>query len=180
MVFDIPTHRGTYEARYNELRNIPFHPHLPPPPTLSSLPVLTISNTEARLSNSNQSSSFLEVAPKQVCKDSAHLDRVFQDIIDTGGEGIILRDPSSIYQPGRSSGYLKHKVCVYLSYGFLRVVYTQNFRDSEAMLVRPLGAYQWECKLYVTYFCISPSLIYDVFSGPMVFSSRQLLAQQNL
>jgi len=33
-----------------------------------------------------------------------------QDIIDEGGEGIILRDPLSIYQAGTSTGYLKHKV----------------------------------------------------------------------
>jgi ATP-dependent DNA ligase len=33
-----------------------------------------------------------------------------QDIIDEGGEGIILRDPFSPYQSGRSVGFLKHKV----------------------------------------------------------------------
>jgi ATP-dependent DNA ligase len=33
-----------------------------------------------------------------------------QDIIDGGGEGIILRDPLSLHQAGRSSGFLKHKV----------------------------------------------------------------------
>ena len=30
--------------------------------------------------------------------------------MDVGGEGIILRDPAAPYQPGRSPGYLKHKV----------------------------------------------------------------------
>jgi len=42
-----------------------------------------------------------------------HFERYFQDIIDKGGEGIILRDPRAPFQPGRSPGYLKHKVPSY-------------------------------------------------------------------
>jgi ATP-dependent DNA ligase len=38
------------------------------------------------------------------------MQQFLQDIIDMGGEGIILRDPLSPYQVGRSSGFLKHKV----------------------------------------------------------------------
>jgi len=34
----------------------------------------------------------------------------FQDVVDKGGEGIILRDPRCSYEPGRSRGFLKHKV----------------------------------------------------------------------
>lgn len=52
----------------------------------------------------------LHVAPKQECIDMTHLESCFQDIIDQGGEGIILRDPMAPYKPGRSLGYLKHKV----------------------------------------------------------------------
>lgn len=40
----------------------------------------------------------------------SHLEQFFQDIIDQGGEGIILRNPASLYEPGRSTAYLKHKV----------------------------------------------------------------------
>ena len=39
-----------------------------------------------------------------------HLEKIFQDIIDQGGEGIILRQPTAPYQGGRSAGFLKHKV----------------------------------------------------------------------
>jgi len=60
-------------------------------------------------------SKFIEVAPKLVCAGMPHLERFFQDIMDQGGEGIILRDPSCKYEHGRSHGYLKHKV-VQLSY----------------------------------------------------------------
>ena len=45
-----------------------------------------------------------------------HLESVFQDIIDEGGEGIILRDPKAPYQPGRCPGYLKHKVAFCFSF----------------------------------------------------------------
>jgi len=55
---------------------------------------------------------YVELAPKQECKDIQHLEVFFQDIVDKGGEGVILRDPYSCYEPGRSKGYLKHKVCL--------------------------------------------------------------------
>ena len=40
----------------------------------------------------------------------AHLEAYLQDIMDQGGEGIILRDPSAPFVAGRCPGYLKHKV----------------------------------------------------------------------
>ena len=59
-------------------------------------------------------SRFVEVAPKTVCKDGNHMEELLQDIMDKGGEGIILRDPDAGYLPGRSSGFLKHKVRTFL------------------------------------------------------------------
>lgn len=50
------------------------------------------------------------MAPRVVCKGGEHLESFLQDVLDRGGEGIILRDPQSPYQAGRSKGYLKHKV----------------------------------------------------------------------
>lgn len=52
----------------------------------------------------------ISIAPKEVCRDLNHLETFFQDIVDRGGEGIILRDPDAAYVAGRSKGYLKHKV----------------------------------------------------------------------
>ena len=56
----------------------------------------------------------IEIAQKQKCMDTTHMERFFQEVMDKGGEGIILRDPNAPYQPGRSLGYLKHKVDIYL------------------------------------------------------------------
>ena len=53
---------------------------------------------------------YISVAPHEPCRDEAHLEKFFQDILDKGGEGIILQDPLCLYKPGRSHGYLKHKV----------------------------------------------------------------------
>jgi ATP-dependent DNA ligase len=52
----------------------------------------------------------IEVATKEECKGMDHMQQFLQDIIDEGGEGIILRDPFSPYLPGRCPGFLKHKV----------------------------------------------------------------------
>jgi len=46
----------------------------------------------------------------KVCQGLPHLEEILQDIIDKGGEGIILRDPKAPLQAGRGHGYLKHKV----------------------------------------------------------------------
>ena len=59
---------------------------------------------------SSRNLRYVELAPKVDCKNENHLDQVFQNIIDEGGEGIILRDPQAPYEAGRSRGYLKHKV----------------------------------------------------------------------
>ena len=53
---------------------------------------------------------YIDIAEKVVCQGNEHLESFFQDVIDKGGEGIILRDPQAILQPGRSPSYLKHKV----------------------------------------------------------------------
>jgi len=53
---------------------------------------------------------YVQIAPYTLCQGTDHLEKIFQDIMDQGGEGIILRDPESPYKPGRSSGFLKHKV----------------------------------------------------------------------
>jgi len=56
---------------------------------------------------------YVEVAPKVVCQGMNHLESRFQDIIDKGGEGVILRNPSAPYESGRSRNFLKHKVIYY-------------------------------------------------------------------
>lgn len=68
----------------------------------------TITTSATALGNKNR--KYVSLAPYVVCKDTSHFEELYQDIIDQGGEGVILRDPLSPYQSGRSTGYLKHKV----------------------------------------------------------------------
>ena len=102
MVFDAPTHKGIYAERYAFSGNF-----------LYSFfgPLLTfILFTEEMMKKSQSNNPYIELAAKQECIDMQHLEDFFQDIIKRGGEGIVLRDPASRYVPGRSNGFLKHKV----------------------------------------------------------------------
>jgi len=60
---------------------------------------------------------FTQIAPMVLCSDMSHLDNYFQNVVENGGEGIILRDPQSLLIPGRSPGFLKHKVLLLTSLG---------------------------------------------------------------
>lgn len=96
MVYDIPNMQGTYEERYNALGA-----------SHTSSWLLTL-HSERGLQH--HTSPYVQLAPKELCKGMQHLEAYFQDIMDQGGEGIILRDPTCLLEPGRSHGYLKHKV----------------------------------------------------------------------
>ena len=98
---------------------------------------------------------YVELARWKKCQDTTHLQSLFQDILDQGGEGIILRDPNSPQQSGRSSGYLKHKVWkkplfLYTTCLFQPLLCLQKFRDAEARIVSHVQDLRWECELYVT------------------------------
>ena len=78
-----------------------------------------------------------------------HFQKLLQDIMDQGGEGVILRDPRAEFVAGRSSGYLKHKVyCFSLFFIHVFMLCSQKFRDAEAKIVGPAGYQRWECELY--------------------------------
>lgn len=123
MVFDMPNQPGPYKERYERLCNASY-------PNVNFFYLIF---RTARMLGEGKS-KYIQLAPKQICQNTTHLEAFFQDIIDGGGEGIILRDPLSPYIPGRSAGYLKHK----------------KFRDAEAKIVRAVGNHQWECELYVS------------------------------
>lgn len=89
----------------------------------------------------------------EVCQGVDHLGKSFQDILDAGGEGIILRDPSSPFERGRSPGFLKHKVSLLYDNLVSHYLPKQKFRDAEARVVRILGQHQFECELCVLIQC---------------------------
>jgi len=98
MAFDLPNHRGSYRERYAELG-------------IFSFPIKPFSYKYQKVNRlRNKEGKYVHIAGTETCNGMDHLEKFFQDIIDRGGEGIILRDPDSPFQHGRSSGYLKHKV----------------------------------------------------------------------
>ena len=107
MVFDIPTSKGNYQERYHQLRMC-ITPSLFFPLPLSKFTQSPLPFKDAALNGKNH--RFIQIAPFTLCEGTDHLEKIFQDIMDQGGEGIILRDPYSPQQSGRSSGFLKHKV----------------------------------------------------------------------
>jgi len=104
MVFDVPNSEGTYQQRYSILGAFPFSI----PPISATLLLISILQKESYAAN--KPGKYVHLAPRHICTGTSHLESFFQDIIDQGGEGIILRDPTGIYEIGRSQGYLKHKV----------------------------------------------------------------------
>lgn len=51
-----------------------------------------------------------KVAPRISCESSGNLKLFVENIIEDGGEGVILRKHSSLYEPGRSQNLIKLKV----------------------------------------------------------------------
>lgn len=52
---------------------------------------------------------WVRVLEHTVCKDKAHVLEMLEDIIEKGGEGLMLREPGSLYINGRSKSLLKVK-----------------------------------------------------------------------
>ena len=97
-VYDMPDHPGTFQERLKELKRIVK---------------LTKSRWNLRRKDYEYPFNKLEcpvvVAKQIVVKDESHLDKVYQEIIKAGGEGIMLKDPESSYEGKRSNYLLKYK-----------------------------------------------------------------------
>jgi DNA ligase-1 len=57
---------------------------------------------------------FVKLVDLVKCKGKSHLKEYFNKIIEKGGEGVILREPQSVYKPGRSTSLRKYKVQLFI------------------------------------------------------------------
>jgi len=159
MVYDIPNHSGPYRERYAALGNV-----------ASSKQMTVILNhhyVEEKLGSSQ--SSITQVAPKVVCLDVPHLESYYQDIIDQGGEGVILRDPESLLKPGRSSGYLKHKVSTCCANKMLKPQLTLSPEIQRRRGHDCISTGRWAMGMQVvcsTPLCLHPPLFKSLVSNP--------------
>ena len=57
----------------------------------------------------NSFPSFINIVETTICKGKDHLKQHFNSIITKGGEGVMLRNPQSLYIAGRSENMKKYK-----------------------------------------------------------------------
>lgn len=82
MVFDLPAHPGEFRERYEALRQLlPAKPDAP-----------------------------IQVVAQARIQDPAVLDRLLQETVRAGGEGLMLHRWNAYYEPGRSANLLKYKL----------------------------------------------------------------------
>jgi DNA ligase-1 len=53
---------------------------------------------------------FLKAVEFVKCENKEHLQQFFKSVMEKGGEGIMLREPGSLYVPKRSTTLCKYKV----------------------------------------------------------------------
>jgi ATP-dependent DNA ligase len=55
------------------------------------------------------------IAKRVMCKGREHLNKTAQELIDEGGEGVIMRVVGSHYLPGRNPALVKLKVSFFFT-----------------------------------------------------------------
>ena len=81
MVFDLPNHSGSFASRFTTMRNIISQNHSP----------------------------YLQMVQQQRFDNNAQLQQFFEQIINQGGEGLMLHHSNSLYQAGRTTKLIKFK-----------------------------------------------------------------------
>jgi len=82
------------------------------------------------LSNLLSRHPFIQLSPNVMGRNKEHMTYLVDEILKKGGEGIILRQPNSIYQIGRSYSFWKFKA----------------IRDNEALVIARNG-HKYTCRL---------------------------------
>ena len=101
--------------RWAQIRYRIFEVPNQPGGLLSRLAVLRayLKTYAARLASPNTASThpiYLEITPQIKVKNQPHLKAFLQEIVDQGGEGVVVRDPMALYKTGRLSSALKVKL----------------------------------------------------------------------
>ena len=76
--------------------------------------------------------SFAKVVEFVKCENKEHLKQFNESVIAKGGEGVMLREPGSMYKPGRSTSLRKLK----------------PFFDTEVKVVKNQYPYGFQCEQY--------------------------------
>lgn len=79
--------------------------------------------------------SFVKIVELTQCEGPVHLQTYFENILAKGGEGVMLREPKSVYKAGRSSSLQKYK----------------KFFDTEVKVLQCKYPHGFECIQYNFY-----------------------------
>lgn len=71
------------------------------------------------------------IAPHKRCTTRKQLNNEIKEIIEKGGEGVILRKPKTVYERGKSHSLLKLKVLLLFTYYWLINKFLIRFRHHE-------------------------------------------------
>lgn len=94
VVFDMPQTSGSFETRMDAIKNITYN---------EDVKMLEFWNNETVPHSSVYSLQHIK------CKSAKHLAKFLKEIESCGGEGVMLREPNSFYESGRSNTLLKIK-----------------------------------------------------------------------
>eukprot|EP01114_Cavostelium_apophysatum_P018467 TRINITY_DN5712_c0_g1_i3.p1 TRINITY_DN5712_c0_g1~~TRINITY_DN5712_c0_g1_i3.p1 ORF type:complete len:458 (-),score=93.25 TRINITY_DN5712_c0_g1_i3:618-1991(-) len=73
----------------------------------------------------------IKMVSMEICRGNEHLMQTLVDVVDDGGEGVVLRKPDSEYKSGKSSEWIRVKP-YYLSFG--KVTETQRTLSAQNMI----------------------------------------------
>ena len=69
------------------------------------------------------------------CESREHLNKFFAEIIEKKGEGVMLREPESLYETGRSNSMKRYK----------------EYLDTEVKVLKNMYPHGFECEQYVLF-----------------------------
>ena len=78
----------------------------------------------------NKWPSFLKVIDTVQCNNRDHLHQYFNEILKNKGEGVMLREPGSTYQAGRSKSMKRYK----------------EFQDTEVRVIKNMSPHGLDCQ----------------------------------
>ena len=83
-----------------------------------------------KFSQDSQWPSFLRVVENIKCESQDHLNKYMKEITDKKGEGVMLREPNSMYESGRSNAMKRYK----------------EYLDTEVKIIKNMYPHGLECQ----------------------------------
>ena len=120
----VPFHRPPHRPAPRHTSPISTSPPFPSASTNTAAAAATTAAAAATTTTTTTTTTAAAVAATWPCQDGQTMDRLLQEVLDMGGEGLILRRQSSVFRPGVSAARDMLKV--------------KAFADAEALIIMPV------------------------------------------